>query len=123
MESPKKPEHVANNDELSELPVGYPWPASRLSSNEMKQLRIIAHAVNKPTTRLLQDAVKLLWDATESERLAAQVRVEELQQCYRRRCDESQAAMKFKKGMRDAPMRVAEIQSSDNAPGTSGDGL
>ena len=48
-------------------PLGYPWPASRLSSHDMKRLCIIRHAINKPITRLLQDAVDLLWEATEAE--------------------------------------------------------
>lgn len=68
-------------------PIGYQWPASRLSSHDMKRLCIIRHAINKPITRLLQDAVQLLWEATEVERKEAHERVLAAQAAFRARCE------------------------------------
>jgi hypothetical protein len=55
---------------FSASPRGYPWPASRLTERDMARLFQIRRATRKPITRLLQDAVMLLWDATEAERIA-----------------------------------------------------
>jgi hypothetical protein len=72
---PRGDDQQQSIDSPSTEPLGYQWPSSRLSSHDMKRLCIIRHAINKPITRLLQDAVDLLWEATEAERKAAQERV------------------------------------------------
>lgn len=74
-------------DSPSTEPLGYQWPSSRLSSHDMKRLCIIRHAINKPITRLLQDAVDLLWEATESERKGAQERVLAAQAEFLAKCE------------------------------------
>lgn len=74
-------------DVASTEPRGYQWPASRLSSHDMQRLCIIRHAINKPITRLLQDAVDLLWQATEAERRAARERVMATQAAFLAKCE------------------------------------
>ncbi len=68
---------------------GLRWPASGLSSRDMAKLRIIGNAINKPTTRLLRDAVQLLWDATEKERSEAIDRSEAMIKAYRIQYEQS----------------------------------
>lgn len=57
------------------LPRGYEWPASRLSSQDMKRLAQMRHETKIPITRLLQNAVTLLWDTTRKERAAEATRL------------------------------------------------
>jgi hypothetical protein len=97
-------------DAASTEPIGYQWPSSRLSSHDMKRLCIIRHAINKPITRLLQDAVDLLWNATEVERKLAQERVLAAQQAFRAKCE---ARLRGEKLAEESQtMKVAE-----NTPG------
>lgn len=60
----------------SDEPQGLPWPASKLSAQDLHRLGLISHAVKKPLTLLLKEAVQLLWDATQEERDADERRVE-----------------------------------------------
>jgi hypothetical protein len=44
-------------------PMGYQWPASRLTSAEMMKLTILRNETKMPITMLLREAVDALWNA------------------------------------------------------------
>ena len=70
-EPEKKPDLTAEERmQYSVLPCGYAWPASRLNGHDMHRLSQIRDATRKPITRLLQDAIEMLYFATEEERAA-----------------------------------------------------
>jgi hypothetical protein len=64
---PKRPKPVRQKefDPLSE-PMGYQWPASRLSWQDMERLCELRSKFRKPITALLQDAVGLMWTMEQS---------------------------------------------------------
>lgn len=39
--------------------MGYRWPASRLSPENMRRLTILSNQIRRPITKLLQDAVEV----------------------------------------------------------------
>ncbi len=95
----------------SDEPQGLPWPASKLSAQDLHRLGVIRHAVKKPLTRLLKEAVQLLWDATQEERDADERRIEAFMVQHRAKLEES---MKDK-GRKPKPNRTIPMPDSGNA--------
>ncbi len=64
---PDRPKRVRQKeyDPLRD-PIGYRWPASRLSSQDMERLCVLRNKFRKPITALLQDAVGLMWTMEQS---------------------------------------------------------
>jgi hypothetical protein len=46
---------------------GYPWPASKLNSEDMAKLTILRSQTNKPITQLLHEAVAMFYDVMRDE--------------------------------------------------------
>jgi hypothetical protein len=96
-EPPKKPDLTAEERLLySVLPCGYAWPASRLNGHDMHRLNQIRDATRKPITRLLQEAIEMLYFATEAERAAAARRQAEARERFRTAsCEETQSLVEL----------------------------
>ena len=59
-ESPKRPER--NPIETN----GYQWPASRLTADDMHKLHLLRLQTKKPITKLIQEAVQMMYEALSS---------------------------------------------------------
>lgn len=95
----------------SDEPQGLPWPASKLSAQDLHRLELIRHAVKKPLTLLLKEAVQLLWDATQEERDADERRIEAFMVEHRVKLEQSLKD----KGRKPRPNRTIPMSECGNA--------
>ena len=100
----------------SDEPQGLPWPASKLSAQDLHRLGLIRHAVKKPLTLLLKEAVQLLWDATQEERDADERRIEAFMLEHRAKLEESMKD-KGRKPKQNRTIPMAE-SGNDESPHT-----
>ncbi len=65
---PDRPKRVRQKEYDPLLdPIGYPWPASRLSAANMKVLKKLSIETRRPITKLLQEAVEVFCEANRND--------------------------------------------------------
>lgn len=66
--TPDRPKRVQQKeyDPLRD-PIGYRWPASRLSAANMKMLKKLSIETRRPITKLLQEAVEIFCEANRND--------------------------------------------------------